>query len=445
MKSRILLVCAFAILFLVASGCRSVTANGTTLSSSGTLTADETHISSELGGKIKAIHVQEGDAVSRGQLLFELDTTLLDAQKAQAQAAVQLATSNRKAAQASLAGVQAKLEAVQSQVFFQPATLTRADWNASQPSEFEQPAWYFSQSDMIAAANAEIDASQKALDDANAALQTLLADPAYKDVSAAEQRLTQAQLAFEAARNVRDLANSSFTPNQALIDSAQAAYDSARTELDAAQQVYSDLLGTQQAQDLQTARADVQTAKARLDQAYSLRTRYLTGSYDPNLTLAQSAVDQAQALIDQAVAAEAQAQAALDLINVQESKCQVVSPVDGVITAENLAVGEIVTPGGIVMTISVLDPIRLTAYVTEDQYGLLKLADKATISTDSFPGETFSGSVTNISDQAEFSPRNVQTSESRSGTYYAITITIANTDGKLKPGMPVNVTFAITP
>jgi hypothetical protein len=60
---------------------------------------------------------------------------------------------------------------------------------------------------------------------------------------------------------------------------------------------------------------------------------------------------------------------------------------------------------------------------------------------DSFPGETFSGTVVYISDQAEFTPRNVQTVEGRKTTVYAIKLNVPNADLKLKPGMPADVTF----
>jgi len=66
---------------------------------------------------------------------------------------------------------------------------------------------------------------------------------------------------------------------------------------------------------------------------------------------------------------------------------------------------------------------------------------KATIKVDSFPGKTFDGTVDYISDQAEFTPRNVQTIESRSTTVYAVEISIPNSDFDLKPGMPADASF----
>jgi HlyD family secretion protein len=79
--------------------------------------------------------------------------------------------------------------------------------------------------------------------------------------------------------------------------------------------------------------------------------------------------------------------------------------------------------------------------VPEDRYGQISLGEKATVKVDSFPGSTFTSAVTHISDQAEFTPRNVQTAEGRSSTVYAIKLTVTDPQGKLKPGMPADVTF----
>ncbi len=59
----------------------------------------------------------------------------------------------------------------------------------------------------------------------------------------------------------------------------------------------------------------------------------------------------------------------------------------------------------------------------------------------SFPGQTFSGTVSFISNQAEFTPKNVQTVDSRQTTVYAIKLDLAPNGGMLKPGMPADVHF----
>ncbi len=85
--------------------------------------------------------------------------------------------------------------------------------------------------------------------------------------------------------------------------------------------------------------------------------------------------------------------------------------------------------------------MTLKVYIPEDMYGQVKLGQQADIAVDTFPGRVFTGTVTSIADQAEFTPRNVQTVESRSTTVYAVEISLPNASHELKPGMPADATF----
>ena len=163
---------------------------------------------------------------------------------------------------------------------------------------------------------------------------------------------------------------------------------------------------------------------------------------------AQAAVDQAQVgvtqaneRVEQARAAIDQAQAALDLIDVQIKKLLVYAPAQGVVIARNVEPGEVVQAGAQLMIIGGLDQLKITVYIPEDLYGQIKLGQEAQVTVDSFPGEKFKATVTHIADKAEFTPRNVQTVEGRKSTVFAIELSIDNTDGKLKPGMPADVSF----
>ena len=88
-----------------------------------------------------------------------------------------------------------------------------------------------------------------------------------------------------------------------------------------------------------------------------------------------------------------------------------------------------------------LDELTITVYVPEDRYGEISLGQDATVTVDSFPNETFAAKITSISDQAEFTPRNVQTVQGRSATVYAVKLKVSDLDGKLKLGMPADVVF----
>lgn len=93
------------------------------------------------------------------------------------------------------------------------------------------------------------------------------------------------------------------------------------------------------------------------------------------------------------------------------------------------------------MTLGQLDQLELTVFIPEDRYGKINLGDKAILTSDSFPEETFSAQVIEIADQAEFTPRNVQTADGRRTTVFAVKLRVENPGDQLKPGMPVDVTF----
>ena len=147
------------------------------------------------------------------------------------------------------------------------------------------------------------------------------------------------------------------------------------------------------------------------------------------MTQAQKAIDQAQA--------------ALDLIDVQLGKLVITAPVDGVILARNIEPGEVVLSGATALTLGQLDQLIITVYIPENRYGEIKLGDQASVSADSFPGQVFNATVTRIADQAEFTPRNVQTAEGRQTTVFAVELSVDNPSGLLKPGMPADVTFGL--
>jgi multidrug efflux pump subunit AcrA (membrane-fusion protein) len=93
------------------------------------------------------------------------------------------------------------------------------------------------------------------------------------------------------------------------------------------------------------------------------------------------------------------------------------------------------------MIIGRLSHLKITVYLPEDRYGEIILGQTARVTVDSFPGQEFTATVVYIADQAEFTPRNVQTAEGRRNTVFAIELSIENADGRLKPGMPADVNF----
>jgi HlyD family secretion protein len=360
------------------------------------------------------------------------------------------ANSAVKVAEAAVAAAEAQLESaeIQHALALQGARLQEwegraAAWTVSSPEEVVLPAWYFGQGEQIAALQAEIEAAGTALDLRLAELERKLRDASNDDFVAAETRLAAAQATFEIATLTLVQAQTAVY-SETLQVVAQEDYYAALADLKAAQKEYDGMLSSVAAEDILQARAGVAVAQARLDNARDRLTLSLSGEESLQVEAARAAVAQAESAVLQAEAGLAQAQAALQVIQVQLDKTAVTAPVSGVVLSLNLEAGELVAPGATVLTIGQLDRVNLTVYVPEDQYGQVQLGQAVTVSVDSFPGETFRGEVRYIADQAEFTPRNVQTVEGRKTTVYAIRIAVPNVDGKLKPGMPADVEF-LTP
>jgi HlyD family secretion protein len=226
-----------------------------------------------------------------------------------------------------------------------------------------------------------------------------------------------------------------------LTKASQALYDDAKEELESAQQAYNDLLTTQAANDVLQARANVSVAQERYYAALDQLRALQTGDQSPSVTAAQRTVDQAQAAYDQSQKAVAQAEANLALLDTEIAKLTVSSPMVGVVLTRNVEPGEFVQPGATAFVLGQLSDLTITVYIPEDRYGEISLGQQAEVTVDSFPGVTFKAEVIHIADQAEFTPRNVQTVEGRSSTVFAIKLRVTDSESKLKIGMPADVVF----
>jgi len=124
----------------------------------------------------------------------------------------------------------------------------------------------------------------------------------------------------------------------------------------------------------------------------------------------------------------------------------VYAPFDGRITVRHREPGETVSPGAPVLTLLDPDDRWVRIYVREDEIGRVKLGMEARITSDTYPDKVYQGEVTFIGSEAEFTPRNVQTTEERIKLVYPVKVRISGDPGfELKPGIPADVTLLETP
>lgn len=129
----------------------------------------------------------------------------------------------------------------------------------------------------------------------------------------------------------------------------------------------------------------------------------------------------------------------LDLLDRRISDGTILNPIDAVVIERYVEQGEMVNFGTPICLLADLSEVWLKIYVSEAMLGKIKLGGKAEVAIDSFPDRKFSGEITWISQKEEFTPKNIQTKESRVDLVYAVKITLENQEGAFKIGMPADV------
>ena len=119
------------------------------------------------------------------------------------------------------------------------------------------------------------------------------------------------------------------------------------------------------------------------------------------------------------------------------------APSAGVIAVRQAELGEVVSPGTPVVTLTDLEHVWLRAYVAETDLGRVHYGQEAVIRTDTYPGKSYRGRISFIADKAEFTPKSVQTFKERVTLVYRIKIDVDNPNHELKPGMPADATIAL--
>jgi HlyD family secretion protein len=142
--------------------------------------------------------------------------------------------------------------------------------------------------------------------------------------------------------------------------------------------------------------------------------------------------------IDQARARLQESEAALALASTRLGYTTLTAPLTGLVLAKHAEPGEQLAAGAPILTIADLASVWLRAYIPESELGRVKVGQKARITTDTWPDKRYEGTVSFIAQEAEFTPKNVQTEKERVKLVYRIKIDIPNHHRELKPGMPAD-------
>lgn len=354
---------------------------------SGNIELTEVNIAFKTAGRLIERNVDEGDRVTKGQVIARLDRDQLVAQRGRETAGLQSTESQLAQAQTALAWQRATLagdiEQRKAEVSSNEAKLQELK-NGSRPQEKQEA------QAAVESAQAEFDRAKKDWDRA----QTL-----YKndDISTSQYdqfrgRFATAEAALKQAKEREALVLAG--PRVEQIEAQQAQVERTRGALKMAEA--NSLEIRRREQELATRRAEIERSKA-----------------------------------------------SLSLIDSQMADTVAVSPVDGVVLVKAADVGEVLAPGTSVVTVGDIDHPWLRGYINETDLGKVKIGSKVNVTTDSYPGKIYQGKVTFISSEAEFTPKQIQTQQERVKLVYRIKITMDNPQHELKSNMPADAEIVL--
>jgi len=349
---------------------------------SGTIEAKQAELGFQVSGRIVEVVVNEGEFVKKDQLLASLDKSEYKARYEQAQASVENSIKN-----------------------FQRLEFVLELYKKTLPNEVAR-----------AAAGVEVLSSQ---------LAELEAGYREQDIERARLALLTAQDVMEEAKKNKERYDNLFAKRlvpEREWDAVKLKHETAVKEFEEAKEMFDMLREGVRKETIQTARARLAEGKAVLRQAKN------------NLRKIKAAEKEVEAATSQVKVA----QSSLKVAETQLRYTELRAPFDGVISSRNVEPGEVVLPGREVLSLSDLSSVDLKIFVGETEIGRVKPGQLVDIKVDTFPDKIFSGTVSFISPEGEFTPKIIQTQKERVKLVYLVKVFIPNPDLELKSGMPAD-------
>lgn len=358
----------------------------TALQLSGRIEGYETNIGTKVPGRIEFVAVREGNEVARGQIIVRLDDEEVRAQLEGIKA--QLAAAQERERQARL-----QIDVINSQI-------RQAELNLQQAGEETQGQVSEAQAN-LAATKAELLKAQADLKEARSELNL-----------ARVQRDRYQQLVASGAvpQDTFDQAQTRWETAQAKLEVREAEVNAAEKEVSAAQGALT---------QTKTTRLNPEIRSAELD------------SLNKQLIQTQSQLKAAQNEVANVKAQQQEIQARMNYL-------QIVSPIQGVVTARSVEPGEVVTTGETLLSLINLNDVYLRGYIPEGEIGKVRVGQSAQIYLDSAPDKPLKAKVTEIDSQASFTPENIYFREDRVTQVFGVKLDIDNPNGFAKPGMPAD-------
>jgi len=249
----------------------------------------------------------------------------------------------------------------------------------------------------------------------------LLAIQLQQAIAAEEAADAQLALLVQGAQN-EDIKQA-----QDAVKQAQANFELAQSTKDRNEKLYYSKSITQSQWDDVLAKYDIASAQFNSAKENLKKIKNLARPEE---------IKQAKANLDRQIAA-------VNLLKKNISDSYVTAPIDGFVVKKFVEAGESVAPLSSLVMISNLNYVDLEIYIPETELGKIKLGQVAEVKIDSYPDKTFRGKVIYISSDAEFTPKNIQTTDERTKLVYAVKIHIPNPQYDLKDGMPADAVIIL--
>ena len=278
----------------------------------------------------------------------------------------------------------------------------------------------------------ELALRQSELRQAKAKLQELLD-------GARPQELSQSRSALEDLRSLREQAGKELERAKKLIakedisqnqfDQYQTRFASLSAQVASAEQRLALMTEGPRKTDIESARATVARSEAAIKMTEAQRLEILRRQEDlaarrADVSRAKSGVSVIDSQLDDTVAS---------------------TPVDGVVLVKSADPGEVLAAGTPIVTVGDIDHPWLRGYVPQSKLGQVKLGMPVAIHSDSYPGKTYKGRISFIASEAEFTPKQIQTTEERVKLVYRIKVDVENPGRELKLNMPVDGVIDLKP
>jgi HlyD family secretion protein len=349
---------------------------------SGTIEATQANLAFQVSGRVREVFFDEGQRVEKKHLLAVLEQEEFNARRNQVQ-------SDLMRSQENLKQLETLLE-INRKVLRAEVERVEASVKALQSQLAELEAGYRVQ---------EVDQARYAYEQTRFALEEARKDKTRFD------RLFERKIIAEKDKDATDL-----------------KYETALKEYERAKKAYELLKEGYRKESIETARSKLSEGQAFLKQARE------------NL----KKIEATQSEVKAAKAQVLSVKAALELANIQLKHSELRAPFKGILVSRNVEPGEVVSPGQEVLSLADLSKVDLKVFVAETEIGKVKPGQKVEVKIDTFPSKAYTGHVSFISPEGEFTPKIIQTYKERVKLVYLVKIMIPNPDLELKPGMPAD-------